>query len=151
MRCTQDFIYGNDGLLQKIISVGDVFSESGNHEETRTLTLSWNNGNIVCVEIVHNSPRSGVSTWVRTYEYDNAPNPTRPMALVLLDCYCEDIEKFSKNNVMSEKSEGKENRLVWTYDDGYPAKSIKYFHDAPENVHLDNYYEYTDGTGARPE
>ncbi len=155
LACTQDFIYGNDGLLLKIISVGDIFSESGNYEETRTHTLSWKDGNIVSVERYINSPRSGVSTSYQKFEYDNAPNPMRPMALVFLNSYCDGIEMLSKNNVLLEKRWDEwwsgETRRVYTYDDGYPAKSIRYFDDAPENVHEDIYYEYTDGTGARPE
>lgn len=155
LECTQDFIYGNDGRLQKIISVGDIFSESGNYEETRTHTLSWKDGNIVSVERYINSPRSGVSTSYQKFEYDNAPNPMRPMALVFLNSYCNDIEMLSKNNVLLRKSwdewGSSGSRTVYTYDDGYPAKSIRYFDDAPENVHEDIYYEYTDGTGARPE
>ncbi len=155
LECTQDFIYGNDGRLQKIISVGDIFSESGNYEETRTHTLFWKDGNIVNIELFRNSPRSGVSTSYQKFEYDNAPNPMRPMALVFLDSHCDGIEMLSKNNVLLEKywdewgSSG--SRTVYTYDDGYPAKSIRHYDDAPENVHLDSYYEYTDGTGARPE
>lgn len=155
LECTQDFIYGNDGRLQKIISVGDIFSESGNYEETRTHTLFWKDGNIVNIELFSNSPRSGVSTSYQKFEYDNAPNPMRPMALVFLNSYCDDIEMLSKNNVLLEKRWDEwwsgETRRVYTYDDGYPAKSIRHYDDAPENVHLDSYYEYTDGTGARPE
>lgn len=140
------YSYSSDGKMQ---SATVSHSDGG----ITTYNITWAGDNVIMVQRLYD----GTRTYNYTYDSKVSPYTTLPTAMVLI-MYGDDFEMLSANNMIMKTYQDSEGysystSYTYTYEGNYPVRRIEnsnpdYSSGDYYDGGLNEYYEYTDGTGA---